>query len=611
MASDISFADCFPQTSEDQWKALVETALKGGAFNRLVAKSADGLEIQPLYPSGNGPRALKAKSGGWNVLARIDHTDFEAANAQALIDLAGGANGLHIIFEGARAAHGFGLPAPTAADIVTLFKGIHLQYGIALELDLSSSTREAATLIAQYIAAQGIAPNLVNISFGLNPLGQMAREGGYVRTWPEMAPYFAQSVLDIQKFGFKGPYTLADGRPVHDAGGSEAQELAFMLATGVSYLRALETGGLALDTARGLIGFRMASDADAFFSLAKFRALRRLWARIETSCGLTPAPIHLHATSAWRMMTRRDPWVNVLRAGNAAFSAGLGGADNISLLPFTQAIGLPDPFARRLTRNIQLILLEESNLDKVADPAAGAGGFEAITQGLCEKAWELFQNIEAQGGLYAALASGSIQREIHKAKTVRDQNIARRKEPLTGLSEFPNIHEAEVAVLAPIPVEAKPKFSAFPALKPHRLSEAFEALRDAAEAAPLRPKVFLANLGTVADFNARSMFAKNFYEAGGIEALGNDGFATLDEMVAAYRNSGASLACLCSSDAVYAQQAEAAAKALRLAGAQLAFAGRPAALEEPLKAAGVVQFIFAGCDLIETLRAAQTLGAAS
>jgi len=607
MGSTHQFADVFPQTSEAQWKKLVETALKGGAFEKLIGKSADGLAIQPLYAQSSGPRAFKSKPGAWNVLARVDQPDFEAANLQALSDLEGGANGLHLIFAGSPSAHGFGLPMPTKADLATLFKDIHLQHGIAIELDLSPETFDAGALIADYAAGLGIAPNLINISFGFNPLGAMARAGGGY-DWADVAPHFVSAVNSARKGGLSGPFVVADGRLVHDAGGSEAQELAFTLANAIANIRALEQSGIALEEARGMIGFRMASDADEFFSLAKFRALRRLWARIEAVMGLAHQPIHIHAESAWRMITKRDPWVNLLRTSVAAFSAGLGGADSISLLPFTQAIGLPDAFARRLARNTQLILLEESNLDKVADPAAGAGGFETLTEELCLKAWAIFQQIEAQGGLYAALKAGKVQAEIAAVKAARDKNIGRRKEAITGVSEFPNIHEADVPVLAKAPAPKLLHTGTFPALVAHRSSEAFEALRDAAEAAPVRPTVFLANLGTVADFNARSMFAKNFYEAGGLEALGNDGFASADELIAAYKESGAKIACLCSSDAIYAAQAEATAKALASAGAHVAFAGRPGELEAGLKAAGVRQFIFAGCDVLETLKAAHVLG---
>ena len=176
------------------------------------------------------------------------------------------------------------------------------------------------------------------------------------------------------------------------------QELAYVLAVAVAYLRALESGGVALDQARRMIFFRLSADADQFLTIAKFRALRKLWARVEEACGLAPVPAFVSAETAWRMMTRRDPHVNMLRTTIAAFSAGIGGADAVTVLPFTAALGLPDRFARRIARNSQLLLLEESNLAKVSDPAAGSGGFEALTEQLCTAAWALFQEIERAGG---------------------------------------------------------------------------------------------------------------------------------------------------------------------------------------------------------------------
>ena len=195
--------------------------------------------------------------------------------------------------------------------------------------------------------------------------------------------------------------------------------------------------------ARGAIAFRLAADADEFISLAKFRALRLLWARVGEVCGAPARPARIHGESAWRMISARDPWVNVLRGAMAAFSAGLGGADSVSVLPFTQGLGLPDPFARRLARNAQLILLEESHLGFVADPAAGAGAFEALTEALCAAAWGVFQGIEAQGGLYAALARGDFQQAVAKASEARARDVARRKTPLIGVSDFPDLAEAE------------------------------------------------------------------------------------------------------------------------------------------------------------------------
>jgi methylmalonyl-CoA mutase len=312
------------------------------------------------------------------------------------------------------------------------------------------------------------------------------------------------------------------------------------------------------------------------------------------------------------MLTQRDPYVNMLRATMATFSAGLAGATAITVLPHTLALGLPDAFARRVARNTQLILLEESNLAKVTDPAAGSGGIENLTQALCEAAWALFQEIEKAGGVFAALEQNLIQRKVAATRAVREANIARRNDVLTGATKFPNLHEPYVAVIDAKPIELAPygeaKFT-FDALAPLRLAAPFEALRDRSDeilkAKGKRPSVFLANLGTPADFTARATFAKSLFETGGIEAIDSEGFADPAALTAAFKTSGAALACLCSSDKVYAQRAEAAAKALQTAGAQhIYLAGRPREHETALRSAGVSEFIFAGGDPLAVLEEA-------
>jgi methylmalonyl-CoA mutase len=352
-----------------------------------------------------------------------------------------------------------------------------------------------------------------------------------------------------------------------------------------------------------MIFFRLAADADQFLTMAKFRALRKLWARMEEAAGLAPKSAFVAAETAWRMMTQRDPYVNMLRVTIAAFAAGLGGADAVTVLPFTAALGLPDSFARRVARNTQLILLEESNLAKVADPAAGSGGIEALTDELCRAAWTLFQEIEKAGGVAASLESGLIQGKVAETRKAREKAIATRKDPLTGTSEFPFLSEAQVQVL-----EVAPRAAAAAgtnALCAIRLAEPFEKLRDASDAAlkksGVRPKVFLATLGKPADNIARATFAKNFFEAGGIEAVEFSG----GDLAAAFKQSGAKLACLCSSDEVYAREAVEAAKTLAAAdAAQLYLAGRSGDLADALDKAGVKNFIYAGCDALATLQAA-------
>jgi len=332
---------------------------------------------------------------------------------------------------------------------------------------------------------------------------------------------------------------------------------------------------------------------------------------------LQPKPAYVSAETAWRMMTKRDPYVNLLRTTIATFSAGVGGADAVLVLPFTAALGLPDRFARRIARNIQLLLLEESNVAKVGDPTAGSGAIEDLTEKLCRTAWTQFQEIDASGGAGAALEAGIIQQRIAVVRADREAAAAQRKDSLTGTSDFPNLAETPVAVLDVPPAAAKTQSVSitFPALPRIRLAEPFERLRDASDKAlassGARPKIFLANLGTAADFTARATFTKNFFEAGGIEAISSDGFKSHEEMIAAYKSSGARLACLCSSDAVYEREAVDAARALKAAGAtHIYLAGRPKE-QDALKAAGVGSFIFAGGNVFAVLTEAhRVLGTA-
>ena len=311
-------------------------------------------------------------------------------------------------------------------------------------------------------------------------------------------------------------------------------------------------------------------------------------------------------------MTKRDPCVNMLRATVAVVAAGLGGADAITVLPFTMALGLPDRFARRIARNTQLVLLEESHLAKVTDPAAGAGGLEDITERLCRAAWTRFQEIEQAGGAWAALEQGVIQNKVAAARADRQTAVARRKDAITGTSDFPDVTEVPVSVLdvppVPLPPLAAPTFEPLPCI---RLAEPFEELREASDRmlarTGARPKIFLANLGTPAEFSARAAFAKNFFAAGGIESRSNDGAAAGEGLIEAFKVSGAKLACLCSSDEIYAREASAAARAFRRSGALVWLAGQPGAQEPALTRAGVSAFIFSGCDALATLRAAHAM----
>ena len=467
-------------TDASLWRKRAEAILKGADFDAvLTSKTYDGLRIEPLYDKAQGKRPLMGVSAGspWAIMSRVDDSEPGRANFQALTDLENGATGLVLVFENSVGSYGFGLPAD-ADTIADALKGIYLDAGIELALDCGPRGRDAAHAFSKACKAMGFPANTVKARFGLNPIGLGARDGVFPADSQKMTANVAASVNDLVSQGFGGPFVVADGRIVHNAGGSEAQELGFVLASAIFYLRALESAGISLEEARGMIEFRLSSDADQFLSIAKHRALRRLWASIETQCGLTAKPIFVASETAYRMTAKRDPHVNILRAGMGCFAAAIGGSDAITVLPFTTALGLADPFARRLARNTQLILLEEAHLAKVTDPVAGAGGYEALTDGLVAEGWNEFQRIETEGGIVAALNLGSLQARIAVALISRRDALVEKKSIMVGVTAFLNPDEKSTNVLAPMPIQIKNVDCSFPPLVPIRLAEAFEPAKD-------------------------------------------------------------------------------------------------------------------------------------
>jgi methylmalonyl-CoA mutase len=609
--SELPLAAEFPPASREEWLALVEKSLQGAPFDKkLVSKTYDGLAIEPLYKRAehSRPVAGRAPSARWGVVQRLDHPDPAAANVEALHDLENGASGLAVLVAGAPSANGYGLRDASQQTLARALDNVWLD-AVSLRLDAGSRDLEAAEVLIAISAERKIDLAKLDIVLGLDPLGTLATRGLLDATPKAAIERRAQFAADLIRRGFRGQTFLADARPVHDAGGSEAQELAYALACALAYWRALEAAGLTLDVARKQIAFLLAADADQFLTTAKFRALRKLWARVEEASGLTPAPVRLDAETAWRMTTQREPSVNWLRATIASFAAGTAGADNVAVLPHTVALGLPDRFARRIARNIPLILMDESNVHRVSDPAAGAGAIEDLTAKLSAAAWKLYQEIEAAGGAADALTSCLIQRKVAEVREARKANVATRRDAITGTSEFPNISEAAIAVLDMAKpewpeIDAKMRSEALPRL---RLAEPFEALRDAADRGAAgkkkRPAVFLANLGPASAFSERAAFAKNFFETGGIEARSSDGFLKSSDLPNAFKASGAPIACLCSSNEIYMREAETAAAVLKKAGAKAVFiAGRAGEHEAAWRKAGIDDFVFAGCNVLAALQ---------
>jgi methylmalonyl-CoA mutase len=595
----------FAPATEADWRRLVEAVLKGAPFERLTSRTHDGLTIEPLYPRAREATRVAARPGGlpWTVMQRVDHPDPAAANVQAHEDLDNGATGLVLVFAGSLSSNGFGIEA-SAASLERALDGIDLDRGVAVDLNLSPDTRGVVRDIAALVKRRGIDPGAVDLRFSLNPIGGFAASGRTAQDWQSLASSLAATIRELAGGGFRGPFAVADGRVIHNAGGSEAQELAFALASALAYLRALEANGMPLERASQAIYFRLTADADQLLTTAKFRAMRKLWARVATVLALSPKPATVTAETAWRTMTRHDAQTNILRATIAVAAAGIGGADAITVLPHTATLGLPDGVARRIARNVQLMLLEESSLARVADPAAGSGALVALTEQLCLTAWAQFQDIEGAGGMWRMLESGVIQKDVAAVRAARERAMAHGKDFLTGTNAFVDIAQASPAVLDVKPhVAAKEQSAAVMAtpLPRFRLAEPFEALREKSDkiraATGTRPKVFLATLGAPADFTVPENFAKNFFETGGIE--------TVSGASADYQAAQASIACLCAAEKTPDIQLAAAAAALKARGARhVYFAGRPGAREALLRESGVQSFIAEGCDALATLQGA-------
>ncbi|WP_306150060.1 MULTISPECIES: methylmalonyl-CoA mutase subunit beta [unclassified Roseibium] len=595
MPLSFSGPDHFYTADEEAWWSAVDKALKGAPRDRLTSLTDDGLPVQPLYANRTDQpaRALRAKPGAWTISQRIDLPDVSVANAQILQDLEGGASGLDLVLDPIGLGTGRGIQIKTARDFARLYAGV-LPDLIETRIDAGNKTLGLISEFLGYLKSAGIKPSTVRLTASYDPNSAAETDG---------ADLSALKVAAEESVACGSPLRLltADGQTWHNAGASDAQELALVLSSAVAHMRALENAGLEPEEWATRISITLVADADQFGTISKARAIRKLWASVLAGAGVKQDPADLHMVTSRRMLTQRDPWVNLLRNTVASFAAGVGGADSVCVLPHTEAIGLPDAFARRLARNTQSMLLEESSLAKVMDPSAGSGAIEARTDQLCAAAWAFFQEIEAAGGLLAARKSGLVEKNIAETRAKIEKDIARRKRPITGVSEFPNLGEKPVEVLAKTNSGAG-----------WRYAEPFEVLRAAADAheqaAGQAPSIFLATLGPLAQFTARATWLASAFAAGGLKASEAAVYGSVEEMAAAFKESGAALACIVSSDAVYENEAEAAAKALSDGGAKhIYLAGKPGDKEAAYRSAGVGTFVFAGCDILELLRDAHSL----
>jgi methylmalonyl-CoA mutase len=496
-------------------------------WERLTRTTLEGIGITPLgtpeHLDGLVSAGRPTRVGEWDIRSHLVVTDATADNQALLTDLEGGVTSLW-------------LEAPPDTRWASLLEGVLLDLApVVLE-----TTEAGARSFLEYAAGRDLHPR--------TNLGQPAAAAG--RELAELAWQTGVRVF------------VVDATEVHDRGATDVQELAHSMAVGATYLRTLTGFGFDLDEAAAIVEFRYAATDDQFTTIAKLRAARRLWSRVLELSGTGERAQHQHAVTSRPMLSKYDPWVNMLRTTVAAFAAGVGGADAVTVLPFDSPLGVPDAFGRRIARNTSALLIEESHVARVADPAGGAYAVEKLTDDLAVAAWELFGRLED---------GADLELLIEAAAAERDRQVATRSRPITGLTEFPNPF-AELPERAPAPAGRQVR----------RYGAAFEAMQDEAMNEP----VYLATMGTVAEHTARATFATNLFAAGGINvelAGATDGVESLIE-----ENAGRSVVCLAGTDAAYDEWGAEAAAALRQSGADwVIVAGKPRDWADDSAAMGV------------------------
>ncbi|WP_088342810.1 MULTISPECIES: methylmalonyl-CoA mutase family protein [Rhodomicrobium] len=665
--NDLHLAGAFPGVSFADWQRAALKALRGGALGELNSALYEGIEAAPLYTAADGGEAARlsgqlgaspfirgerrpATERPWSIIQFLDHLDIAEANRQLKEDIAGGAKCFWLQFGGQIPYGGATIGARRVETLEKVFSGVALdEIGILISggFDAIAGTG----LMAALVEKRGTPPARLKGSAGLDPLSLYAASGS-VPAERERALSEAVDVatyLREKSYGWR-PFLVSD-RAWHQAGGSAREELAFSLAAAVAYWQALIDAGWPLDEAADAIGFSLTADTDIFVAIAKFRAMRALWARVTEAAGIKPRRAPLIAAMSFRAITERDPHVNLLRATAAAFGAGVGGADAVLLIPFNTRHGTPDAFARRLARNTQLVLQEEAYIGRVADAAGGSWYVESLTHQLAAAAWGEFRAVEATGGLLAALEAGLVERKLTDVLLRRSANLARNRDKITGVSSYPNLAEEpifsrpedlaidlaaldEEGEVPQLPPAGKGKrFGAIVAAAANgatlkgleracenllerfdfipptadRTAEAFEQLRAASDRAMsrvrARPPIFLANLGALADYNARAGWAKNFFAAGGIEAFDEGGFTDLAKLTRAFQRSPAPSVCICASDKTLAAMPGVAA-ALKGAGAVAVYlAAEPSALAMLADAdkRAIDRIVHDGCNMLKML----------
>jgi methylmalonyl-CoA mutase len=604
----------FPPISIQEWEDKILADLKGADYQKkLVWRTIEGFSVQPYYRAehlenlkhlkyvpGEFPyvRGNNAKCNCWYIRQDIDATNAAQANKTALDVLMKGVDSL-----------GFDMCCkeefPTE-DFKTLLNGISIE-DIELNIIEAGAAHPFIDFLQAKIKAENIDINEVKGSVGFDPMAHLTLNGNFCKAQDEVfetAKELIEKAKDLPKFRTIG----VNGELFNNSGATIVQELAFALAMGNQYLNLLTEKGLDIDTIAQNIKFKFGVSSNYFMEIAKFRAARMLWAKIVEAYepkNLEVAKMNIHAVTSKFNQTIYDPYVNMLRGTTESMSATIAGVDSLTVTPFNKSFESSTEFSDRIARNTQILLKEESYINKIIDPSGGSYYIENLTHSIAEHAWKLFQTIESKGGYVEAFKAGFIQEQVTESANKRNLNIATRREILLGTNQYPNALETVVADIKEKPCcSCKREDAIAEPIKEFRGAEQMETLRLKTERANETPKVFLLTIGDLTMRKARAGFASGFFACSGFEVIDNLGFKTVDEGVKAAMNQKANIVVICSSDDEYT---EVAPQVLEKLGNKVitVVAGYPKSIEE-LKSKGIKHFIHMKSNLIETLQGFQT-----
>ena len=605
----------FPPVTTKEWEDIIKKDLKGADYSKLIWETNEGFRVRPYYRSddlkntgyldtlpGEFPYTRGNKKGGnnWHIRQDIIVDDIKKSNKKALEILMKGVTSLGFILDTRF--------EPTINDIELLCENIYAE-AVELNFICFHNSFEVVRHIEKLVKKYNRDLEKIYGSVDFDPVGQYVLTGKF----PESADAsfdLARNMVDVAKHLPNFRVITVNGKYFHNAGSGIVEELAFSLAQGVSYLTRLTGRGLSINDIAPRMKFHFAVGSNYFFEIAKLRAARLLWAQIVHAygpCCDTKTKMYIHSSTGDWNKTAYDAYVNMLRTTTESMSAIIGGADSITVNPFDAVYEKPTGFSERIARNQQLLLKEESYMDKVADPAAGSYYIENLTGSIIEATWKLFLEVQEKGGFLEAFKSGFIQKKIKETSQKRDNDIATRKEVLLGTNQYPNPAEFKKEKIEPYVFEAfdcSDKNAGVETLKMYRGSQPFEALRyktDVYARSNKRPEVFMLMMGNTAVSRTRAQFTGNFFACAGFEIIDSNGFKTVDEAAGACLKAKAEIAVVCGSDDEYAELVPQLYERLKDKSIMVV-AGYPKTIAEDLKQKGIKYFIHVKTNVLETLK---------